>query len=107
VGKTRTAAVMTAGRAMPIDQAIEEALALAPMLIRGQRTSRTFPGIGLSAREHEVLQLIATGRTNAEIADMLSIAPRTVTTHASHILNKLGLESRAELIAFAHREDLA
>jgi DNA-binding NarL/FixJ family response regulator len=54
-----------------------------------------------------VLQLVAAGRTNAEIAQALSIAQRTVTTHASHILNKVGLESRGELIAFAHREGLA
>jgi DNA-binding CsgD family transcriptional regulator len=108
MGKTRTAALITAGRAMPFDHAIAEALTLTSMLstIRRQWPSRTFPGTGLSAREHEVLHLIATGRTNAEIAHLLSIAPRTVTTHASHIL-KLGLASRAELIAFAHREGRA
>jgi DNA-binding NarL/FixJ family response regulator len=61
----------------------------------------------LTYREQEVLRLIAAGRTNAEIAQALFISPRTASTHASHILNKLGLESRAELIAFAHREGFA
>jgi DNA-binding CsgD family transcriptional regulator len=38
---------------------------------------------------------------------MLSISPRTVSTHAAHILSKLGLATRAELIAFAHGAGLA
>jgi non-specific serine/threonine protein kinase len=109
LGQERTAAVVVAGQAMPFAQAIEDALALAERLviIDGPRTSRSPRFMGLSAREQEILQLIATGRTNAEIAQALFIAPRTVTTHASHILNKLGLTSRPELIAFAHREGLA
>ena len=62
---------------------------------------------GLSPREREVLRLIAAGHSNAEIAQMLFISPRTASTHAAHILSKLGLTTRAELIAFAHRQGLA
>jgi predicted ATPase/DNA-binding CsgD family transcriptional regulator len=105
VGNERTAALIASGQAMPFVQAVEEALALADSLSTTDmlRASRG-PEAGLSVREEEVLRLIAAGRTNAEIAKALSIAPRTVSTHASHILNKVGLESRAELIAFAHRQ---
>ena len=78
LGKTHLAALRTAGWALSIDDVIEEALALAPRLgtIRGHRTSRTLPRPGLSARELEVLHLIGTGRTNAEIAEALHLRPR-------------------------------
>jgi DNA-binding CsgD family transcriptional regulator len=62
---------------------------------------------GLSARELEVLRLMAWGRSNQEIADILSISIRTVTTHVTNIFNKLGVTSRPEAIADAHRRGLA
>jgi predicted ATPase/DNA-binding CsgD family transcriptional regulator len=65
------------------------------------------PPSQLTAREREVLRLIASGRSNADVAQALSISPRTVSTHAAHILAKIGLSSRAELIAFAHGQGLA
>jgi predicted ATPase/DNA-binding CsgD family transcriptional regulator len=92
------------GRSMPVADAV--ALALETDSSTGTDTSPQ-SAMGLTPREVEVLQLVAAGRSNAEIAQALSIAQRTVTTHASHILNKVGLESRGELIAFAHREGLA
>jgi DNA-binding NarL/FixJ family response regulator len=55
----------------------------------------------LSPREREVLQLVAEGHTNREIADLLSIRPATVETHRSHILQKLELHSTAELVRYA------
>jgi DNA-binding CsgD family transcriptional regulator len=63
--------------------------------------------LGLTAREVEVLRLIAAGRSNAEIADVLFISPRTASTHAANILAKCSLATRAELIAFAHHHLLA
>ena len=59
----------------------------------------------LSAREHEVLQLLALGHTNQEIAEQLFISVRTAETHRAHIMRKLRLGSRAELVryALAHR----
>jgi DNA-binding NarL/FixJ family response regulator len=50
----------------------------------------------LSAREREVLRLIADGLTDRQIAESLGISPRTVATHVSSILHKLGVRNRAE-----------
>ena len=55
----------------------------------------------LSPRELDVLALIVTGRTDAEIADRLSISPRTVGAHISNMLNKTTLSNRVELVIWA------
>jgi two-component system, NarL family, response regulator NreC len=55
----------------------------------------------LSEREHEVLRLLALGHTNQEIAKTLYISVRTAETHRAHIMQKLGLASRAELVRYA------
>ena len=55
----------------------------------------------LSDREREVLRLLALGHTNQEIAKMLYISVRTAETHRAHIMQKLGLETRAELVRYA------
>jgi DNA-binding CsgD family transcriptional regulator len=61
---------------------------------------------GLSAREIEVLRLVAKGMIDREIAAALFISPRTVTTHVTHILDKLGVNTRTEAAALAVREEL-
>ena len=61
---------------------------------------------GLTAREYEVLRLLATGRTNREIATELFIAPKTASVHVSNILAKLGAASRTEAAAIAHAEGI-
>jgi DNA-binding NarL/FixJ family response regulator len=55
----------------------------------------------LSEREREVLRLLALGHTNQEIASMLYISVRTAETHRAHIMQKLRLASRAELVRYA------
>ena len=55
----------------------------------------------LSERESEVLRLLALGHTNQEIAKQLFISVRTAETHRAHIMQKLGLSSRAELVRYA------
>ncbi len=60
----------------------------------------------LTARELEVLSLIAAGLSNAQIADRLVIAPKTAEHHVGRVLAKLGVRSRAEAAAHAVREGL-
>jgi two-component system, NarL family, response regulator NreC len=60
----------------------------------------------LSEREREVLRLLALGHTNQEIAKMLFISVRTAETHRAHIMQKLRLTSRAELVRHALSEGL-
>ena len=60
----------------------------------------------LSDREREVLRLLALGHTNQEIAKMLYISVRTAETHRAHIMQKLRLSSRAELVRYALSEGL-
>jgi two-component system, NarL family, response regulator NreC len=55
----------------------------------------------LSDREREVLRLLALGHTNQEIAEMLYLSVRTVETHRAHIMQKLRLSTRAELVRYA------
>jgi two-component system response regulator NreC len=63
-----------------------------------QRAAEADP---LSEREREVLRLLALGHTNQEIAQMLYISVRTAETHRAHIMQKLGLSTRAELVRYA------
>jgi two-component system, NarL family, response regulator NreC len=58
----------------------------------------------LSEREREIFQLIAEGKTNKEIAALLSVSPSTVETHRAHIMEKLDLHSAAEIVLYAVRK---
>jgi DNA-binding NarL/FixJ family response regulator len=60
----------------------------------------------LSEREREVLRLLAIGHTNQEIAKMLYISVRTAETHRAHIMQKLRLQTRAELVRYALEQGL-
>jgi DNA-binding NarL/FixJ family response regulator len=60
----------------------------------------------LSDREREVLRLLALGHTNQEIAKMLFISVRTAETHRAHIMQKLRLTTRAELVRYALQHGL-
>jgi DNA-binding NarL/FixJ family response regulator len=60
----------------------------------------------LSMREREVLQLIAEGKANKEVANLLNLSLHTVETHRTHILQKLNLHSAPELILYAVRKGI-
>ena len=62
--------------------------------------------LGLTAREEEVLRLVADGRSNSQIAETLFISRKTASVHVSNILSKLGVSSRVEAAAVAHRQGI-
>ncbi len=61
---------------------------------------------GLTKRESEILELVAQGIGNKEIGDRLFISVKTVETHKSHILDKLGLKNTSELIRYAIKNNI-
>jgi len=68
--------------------------------LKGERTA------GLTARELEILQLIAMGKSNKEIASDLGLSANTVAVHRANIMNALGLHKTAELVVYAIRNGL-
>ena len=99
LGASGLARASREGRAMPLDEVIELALAVlreptAPAAARGVRG-------GLSERELQVVELIAQGLTNRQIADRLVIAERTTHAHVRNILDKLDCSSRVEVATWA------
>jgi predicted ATPase/DNA-binding CsgD family transcriptional regulator len=99
-----------AGRALSLDQAVNLAfaeLAAAESGVEAAPVDRnSSPSRKLTARELEVLRLLADGRSNRAIAGTLVLSERTVVHHVSHILAKIGAESRTAAVAFAHRHGL-
>ena len=88
---------------------IFQQLGARPDLTRVETLSRALkpaPAGGLSAREMQVLRLVARGKTNREIASALFISERTVERHLSNIFNKLDLTSRSAATAYAYEHQL-
>ena len=88
------------------DSAAQAAIgAAAATLVTAIRTPK--PSRPELTREHEVVALVAQGRTNQQIATRLGVTERTARTHLSNILAKLGLTSRTQAAMWAAREGLA
>lgn len=104
LGEAEFAAAFAAGQAMPLTEALDAADAWTPPPLGrstiAARPSETYPA-GLSAREVEVLRLVAAGLTNAQIAEQLTLSPLTVNAHLRAIYNKLGVSSRSAATRFA------
>ncbi len=105
-------AAWSAGRAMSIEAVVDLALTEqladrhsptndeAPQFAQPELTTLIEP---LSQREREVLELIAEGLSNTEIAERLFLAPTTVKVHTRHIYEKLNVNSRTQAVAQAHK----
>lgn len=96
--------------AMELDAAlwVFRKLGAKPDVVRIEARLSTRPELagGLSAREIEVLRLVATGKSNRVIADELIVSERTIDRHVSNIFSKLGLSSRAAATAYAYEHNL-
>ena len=99
----------TAEMELDAARSVFEQLGAVPDLARAQALSRESPAKpagGLTARELDVLRLVATGKTNRSIAADLFLSEKTVARHVSNIFTKLGLSSRAAATAYAYEHDL-
>ena len=110
LGRDAAEAVWAAGAARPLASVIAEAVEIVTTSLAAHRAD-ALPAPGatyeLTRREVEVLRLLARHLTDREIADALSISPRTIMHHVSHILAKLGLASRRDAAAWAIRHGVA
>jgi len=89
---------------MALEQAVE--YALSTLASADKPSSPTAYPANLSAREVEVLRLVANGMTNAQIAQELYISPRTVNAHMGSVYHKIGSSTRPEAARFATEHDL-
>ena len=80
---------------------LRRAGAPAPRSRGGTAVSPRLRARGITAREAEVLGLVAEGMTNAQVAERLFLSPRTVDTHVANLLAKAGVPSRTQLRAWA------
>jgi DNA-binding CsgD family transcriptional regulator len=105
LGTEGFAAVWAAGAALSLDDAIAELVSLASEMSSGERGHAAGPA-GLTSREQEVLRLLILGWADKEIAAELGIGRRTVSSHVTTILGKLGVPSRTAAAAIAVRDRL-
>ena len=105
LGEEAFAAAWAAGRALGLEAAMAEATTLA---LGAPSPAAPEPAVAarLTPREAEVLRLLVDGRTDREIGEALFISHRTVMTHVSNLLAKLGVESRTAAVARALRDGL-
>jgi DNA-binding CsgD family transcriptional regulator len=103
IGLRRAADLAGQLRARPLLEQISRLARRARIEIGGASRAAEAAPYALTARELEVLRLVAAGRSNREIAAELFISPKTASVHVSNILGKLGAASRGEATATAHR----
>jgi len=109
LGEAVFAEAWALGSQLPLDSAIDVAIAIVEVSAGSRDAAQTDPAApaGLTRREVEVLRLVADGRSDREIAEMLFISHNTAMKHVANILMKLAVESRTAAAAFAHRMGIA
>jgi DNA-binding NarL/FixJ family response regulator len=85
------------------DEAVRELRALGRRVVRPAAPGGDGPLAGLTAREREIAELVADGRTNREVAEQLVLSAKTIEAHLRNIYAKLGIRSRVELTRAASR----
>ena len=100
LGETAWEEALAEGRAMGLEEAIEYALSGAATSTTRPEQQPPRPG-GLTPREVEVLKLVASGMTNAQVAKELFLSPRTVQRHLNSVYHKLEVGSRTAATRFA------
>ncbi|HLW03871.1 MAG TPA: LuxR C-terminal-related transcriptional regulator [Ktedonobacterales bacterium] len=110
LGESMFAAAWAEGRTLALDAVLgaegRAPLAQSPQPAKVASAARPVFPAGLTAREVDVLKLIAQGLTDNQVAEQLVISPRTVSTHLTSIYNKLGVSSRAAATRFAVEHQL-
>ena len=94
------------GKPVAGDELVARVMALARRAGAFGQVQAPAPRAGLTARELEVLQLLADGHNQRAIAEKLVVSPRTVGKHIEHILSKLPARGRAEAVAIAYQRGL-
>jgi DNA-binding CsgD family transcriptional regulator len=116
LGEEAFAAAWTAGRDLPLDQVVERGRTLGGQIAAGAECPEdgTLPpslsagsADALTPREREIAALIGRAYTNRQIAEQLVVTERTVEVHARNIRERLGLETRAQMVAWAIQHGLA
>ena len=105
LGEEAFAAAWEMGAAMHLEEVIEFALAEPESSSESTRAEKEKFG-GLTAREREVAGLIAQGKSNREIAEVMTVGIKTVETYVTRILNKLGFDSRVHIATWAVEKGL-
>lgn len=106
---SRATEIADAIRAAARGQSVLESQVASKMMNRFRRPAQSaaLPHEELTEREMEVLQLIAQGKSNQEVADELFIGIKTVKYHLTNLFGKLGVEDRTQAAIYAHRHGLA
>jgi len=103
----RAVRVIDAGEALLAPSITRRLLDLRARTLPPVSTARRDAALaGITARELEVLKLVARGLSNLEIAQALDVAPSSVKTHVGHLLAKLGFNDRVHLVVFAYEHEL-
>ncbi|MFJ3793377.1 response regulator [Kitasatospora sp. NPDC090091] len=93
--------VVAAGEAVLFPAALRRMVAARPL-----EATEALPTAALTGREEEVLRLMATGRSNPEIAQSLTVSLETVKTHVGNVLTKLGAQNRTHAVVIAYESGL-